>query len=224
MMDFIRYIQKHDEARPTVMEVILAYPGFHIMALFHRPAHFLWNLNLRALARFWAYIGRFLTGIEIHPAAQIGKNLFIDHGTGVVIGQTAIIGDNCFLYHGVTLGSRGKSVPGARRHPQIGNHVVIGAGAQVLGAVTVGDNSKIGSGSVVTTDIPANCIAVGNPARLMKMPDNPDECAYGLPEGEIPDVLNNKMEGLVKEMESLRSFVEAGRKKIPDEYSGPGGI
>lgn len=205
MIKFIRSIQRRDEAHPTAMEVILAYPGFHIMTIFHPVAHFLWGINLRAIARLWAYIGRFFTGIEIHPAAKIGKNLFIDHGTATVIGQTAIIGDNCTLYHGVTLGGRGDGKHGEKRHPAIGYNVVIGAGAQVLGPITIGDNAKIGANAVVTVDIPAGATAIGNPARLAgTVPVPTDPCAYGLPGGDIPDPLAAKIEQLCRDMEEIR--------------------
>ena len=215
MMDFIRHIQARDDARPTVMEVILAYPGFHIMTVFHPPAHALWKMNLRALARFWSYAGRAFTGIEIHPAAVIGKNLFIDHGTGVVIGQTAVVGDGCLLYHGVTLGGRGGHPPGARRHPALGSNVTVGAGAQLLGPITVGDGAKIGANAVVTADVPAGVTAVGNPARLVGKIEA---------DADIPDPVAAMVEGLSKELTALRSFVEANRKKKPEEYSGPVGI
>ncbi|GEM_PF-1368731 len=212
-------IRARDEARPTVMEVILAYPGFHIMVVFHPVASFLWRYNLRALARFWAYVGRFVTGIEIHPAAKIGRNFFIDHGTGVVIGETAIIGDECRIYHGVTLGGRGGpsvpdgdaalpnvngtdsslrangATPSPRRHPHIGCHVTIGAGAQVLGPITVEDHAKIGAGAVVTKDVPCGATAIGNPANIVKRPTD-GECPYGLPEGETPDPLAARIAAL----------------------------
>lgn len=180
---FIRSIQLRDEAKPTFFEVVLAYPGFHIMTLFHPVAHVLWLLKLRALARFWAYIGRFITGIEIHPGATIGRNLFIDHGTGVVIGQTAVIGDDCRLYHNVTLGGKGHMIEG-RRHPRIGHHVTIGAGATVLGPIHVQDHAKIGANALVVIDVPASMTAIGNPARLVGAPPS-DESCYGLPDDPV---------------------------------------
>lgn len=184
MLSFIRSIQERDEAQPTTFEVILAYPGFHIMTLFHPVAHLLWRYHFKALARFWAYVGRFITGIEIHPGAQIGKNLFIDHGTGVVIGQTAIIGDDCRFYHNVTLGGKGETRDD-RRHPHVGNHVTIGAGATVLGPVHLQDHAKVGANALVVIDVPAHMTAIGNPARLIGTPPN-DHACYGLPDGDLP--------------------------------------
>lgn len=165
MMSLIESIQRRDPARPTMFEVVLAYPGFHILILFHPVAKFLWQFELRALARFWANIGRILTGIEIHPQAQIGKNLFIDHGMGVVIGQTAVIGDDCTIYHGVTLGGKGD---GEKRHATVGNRVMIGAGAHLIGPIVIGNDVKIGAGSVVLKDVPAGTTAVGNPAHAIR--------------------------------------------------------
>lgn len=202
-MSLIESIQERDPAAPTLWEVVLAYPGFHVMTLFHPLASYLWKGNLRSLARFWANIGRIFTGIEIHPQAKIGKNLFIDHGTGVVIGQTAIIGDNCTIYHGVTLGGKGDAVHGEKRHPTIGNNVVIGSGAQVLGAITVGDNARIGANSVVTGDVEAETTMVGNPARAIKKPAV-GACAYGLPEGECEDPVAEKLHDLEEEIDTLK--------------------
>ncbi len=162
----IQSIRDRDPANPTVAEVVLCYPGFHILALFHPLAQWLWNHDLHTLARLWAHIGRCATGIEIHPQAKIGRNLFIDHGMGVVIGQTATIGDNVTIYHGVTLGGKGASTSG-KRHPDIGDNVVIGAGAQVLGAIHIGDNSAIGANSVVTADVPEGVTVIGIPARIV---------------------------------------------------------
>ncbi|HTK83465.1 MAG TPA: serine O-acetyltransferase EpsC [Patescibacteria group bacterium] len=217
-MNLLQSIRERDEAKPTAMEVILAYPGFHIMTLFHPLAHWLWGANLRALARFWSYVGRFITGIEIHPGASIGKNLFIDHGTGVVIGQTAIIGDNCRLYHNVTLGGRGGEMHGGRRHPKLGNDVVIGAGAQVLGAVTISDGAYVGSASMVTIDVPPGMAAIGNPARLIA---KKGVGAYGIVEGDIPDPLVSTIERMHKEMEVIKGALDSMKRARPKEYSGP---
>ena len=164
-MSFIQSIQKRDPADPSVFEIILSYPGFHIMTLFHPLASLLWHLKLRALARFWAHIGRLLTGIEIHPQAYIGKNCFIDHGMGVVIGQTSVIGDNCLIYQGVTLG--GKGWDDKRRHPVIGNNVMIGAHAQIIGPIRIGDSAHIGAGAVVLHDVAMGDTVAGNPAKIV---------------------------------------------------------
>lgn len=155
---------ERDPAARTTWEIITTYPGVHALLL-HRFSHWLWNLRLRWLARFSSHLGRFLTGIEIHPGATIGRRVFIDHGMGVVIGETAVIGDDCTLYHGVTLG--GTSWKKGKRHPTLERGVVIGAGAKVLGPITVGANAKIGSNAVVVKDVPADATAVGIPARIL---------------------------------------------------------
>lgn len=182
MLSLIESIQKRDPANPTFFEVVLAYPGFHVLTIFHPVAQILWGFELRALARFWSNIGRILTGIEIHPQAQIGKNLFIDHGMSVVIGQTAEIGDDCTIYQAVTLGGKGNVLDGEKRHPTIGNNVVIGAGAQVLGNITIGDNARIGAGSVVTKDVETGMTVAGNPARALGHAQPSCSCAYGFPD------------------------------------------
>ena len=153
-----------DPAARSAWEVITCYPGFHAL-LFHRLSHRLWRGGLKWLARFVSHIGRWLTGIEIHPGATIGRRFFIDHGMGVVIGETALIGDDCTLYHGVTLG--GTSWNKGKRHPTLGKGVVVGAGAKILGPVTIGDGAKVGSNAVVVKDVPARATAVGIPARIL---------------------------------------------------------
>ncbi len=154
-----------DPAARNVFEVLTAYPGMHAV-LFHRINHALWNRGLKWLARFLSSTARWLTGIEIHPGAKIGRRFFIDHGMGVVIGETAEIGDDCTLYQGVTLG--GTSWNKGKRHPTLGNNVVIGAGAKVLGPFKVGDNARIGSNSVVIKEVPANATVVGVPGRVVE--------------------------------------------------------
>ncbi len=166
-MSLLESIKMRDPAQPTTLEVILGYPGFHALTLFHPVAAFLWKMEMRGLARFWANIGRVFTGIEIHPQAKIGRNLFIDHGTGVVIGQTAVIGDDCTIYQGVTLGGKGKEGAGEPRHPTIGNNVIIGAYAQVLGNIVVGDYVRIGANAVVTKPVEDHAVMVGNPAKMI---------------------------------------------------------
>ena len=160
----IRCVFERDPAARTTWEVITCYPGFHAR-LFHRFSHRAWGWNFKWLARFVSHVARWLTGIEIHPAAMIGRRLFIDHGMGVVIGETAQIGDDVTLYHGVTLG--GTSWDKGKRHPTLGNGVVAGAGAKILGPVLVGDNAKIGSNAVVVKNVPAGATAVGIPARIL---------------------------------------------------------
>jgi serine O-acetyltransferase len=160
----IRAVFDRDPAARSTWEVLTCYPGVHAV-LFHRLAHRLWLWNLKWLARWLAHLARWLTGIEIHPGARIGRRFFIDHGMGVVIGETAEIGDDCTLYHGVTLG--GTSWNKGKRHPTLGRGVVVGAGAKILGPITVGDNAKVGSNAVVVKDVPAGATAVGIPARII---------------------------------------------------------
>jgi serine O-acetyltransferase len=168
----IQCVFERDPAARSVWEVLTCYPGFHALQM-HRFSHTLWRLKLRWLARFSSHIGRFLTGVEIHPGATIGRRVFIDHGMGVVIGETAEIGDDCTLYHGVTLG--GVSWDQGKRHPTLGKGVVVGAGAKILGPFTVGDGAKVGSNSVVVKPVPAGATVVGIPARVVEAgPAHPD--------------------------------------------------
>ncbi|MCB1784577.1 MAG: serine O-acetyltransferase [Alphaproteobacteria bacterium] len=202
MFDTLRSIQKRDPAQPTFAEVLFAYNGYHAVCL-HRMNNFIWHLGLRALARFFANLTRILTGIEIHPEARIGQNLFIDHGTGVVIGQTAVIGDNVTIYHGVTLGGVGKTgqVDG-KRHPTIDNYAIIGAGAQVLGDITVGEYAKVGANSVVTSDIPAHRTAIGIPARVIGGDDTAR--AYGMPSRQEMEDVVFTIDCIIKEMGHIK--------------------
>src|SRR5580693_9619864 len=159
-------IFRRDPAAKSVLEIVLCYPGFHAV-LVHRVAHRLNLAGVPLLPRFLSQLSRFFTGIEIHPGATIGRRLFIDHGMGVVIGETTEIGDDVLIYQGVTLG--GTSLKKEKRHPTIGNHVVIGTGAKVLGSITIGDNVKIGAGSVVVYPVPDNSTVVGVPGRVVRM-------------------------------------------------------
>ena len=161
----IRSVFARDPAARTTWEVLTCYPGVHAVIL-HRLANRLWCAQLRWLGRFVSHVARFLTGIEVHPGATIGRRFFIDHGMGVVIGETAVVGDDVTLYHGVTLG--GTSWNKGRRHPTIEDGVVIGAGAKVLGPITIGARAKVGSNAVVVKDVPAGTTAVGNPARIIE--------------------------------------------------------
>jgi len=163
--DQIISMKKRDPAARSFLEIILCYPGLHAL-FFHRVAHVLWNYKLYLIARFVSHISRFLTAIEIHPAAKIGKRFFIDHGVGVVIGETAEVGDDVFIYHQVTLGATtSKKI---KRHPTIGDGVIIGAGAKLLGPINVGKEAKIGANSVVVTDVPPGATMVGIPAKEFK--------------------------------------------------------
>lgn len=159
------YMQQ-DPAATSRISVLINYPGVHAIIV-HRLAHFFYRYKRFFLARFVSQVSRFFTGIEIHPGATIGKNLFIDHGMGIVIGETAEIGDNCTIYHQVTLGGTGKDK--GKRHPTLGDNVLVSTGAKVLGPITIGENSKIGANAVVLHDIPANSTAVGIPAKVVKV-------------------------------------------------------
>jgi serine O-acetyltransferase len=161
----IAVVFERDPAARNTWEVITCYPGFHA-TLFHRLAHCFWEMGLKWCGRIVSHIGRWLTGIEIHPGAMIGRRFFIDHGMGVVIGETAEIGDDCTLYHGVTLG--GTTWNKGKRHPTLGKNVVVGAGAKILGPITVGDGAKVGSNAVVVKDVPPGATAIGIPARIIE--------------------------------------------------------
>ena len=203
MTGLIKSIQKRDPASPTFLEVVLAYNGFHAV-VWHRFNNVLWGVGLKALARFFANIARILTGIEIHPEAKIGERLFIDHGTGVVIGQTAIIGDDVTIYHGVTLGGVGRTDQhGTKRHPTIEEGAMIGAGTQVLGDITIGKHAKVGSNSVVTTDIPDGATALGIPARVIGGDDKAR--GYGMPSRKEMDDLVTTLDCVMREMKHIRA-------------------
>ncbi|SHK50989.1 serine O-acetyltransferase EpsC [Tepidibacter formicigenes] len=161
----INVIKEKDPAAKSTLEVLFNYPGLHAI-LIHRLAHFLYKKGFFVTARIISTISRFLTGIEIHPGAKIGKRLFIDHGMGIVIGETAEVGDDVTIFHGSTLGGTGKDT--GKRHPTVGNNVIISAGAKVLGPIEIGDNSKIGANAVVLKDVPNNCTVVGIPARIVR--------------------------------------------------------
>lgn len=194
----INAVFKRDPAARNIWEVLL-YAGLHAIIL-HRIAHRLWNWNLKFAARFVSQFSRFITGIEIHPGAKIGKGFFIDHGMGVVIGETAEIGDDVLLYHGVTLG--GVSLEKKKRHPTLQNNVVVAAGAKVLGAITIGENAKIGANAVVLKDVPPNSTVVGIPGRVVmqdgqKVAEQPLNHGRGLdPEGEMLRCMLKKIEDL----------------------------
>jgi serine O-acetyltransferase len=198
----IQCILDRDPAARSAWEVLTCYPGLHAL-MFHRWSHGCWTRGLKWLGRFISHLSRWLTGIEIHPGAKIGRCVFIDHGMGVVIGETAEIGDGCTIYHGVTLG--GTSLyKGTKRHPTLGQNVVVGAGAKVLGGFTVGDGAKVGSNAVVTKPVPAGATAVGNPARIIEAESDAKReevasrmgfSAYGVTQNDDP--LSQAMRGLI---------------------------
>ncbi|WP_199616596.1 serine O-acetyltransferase EpsC [Paenibacillus alkalitolerans] len=195
----------NDPAARSTLEVILTYSGLHAIWA-HRIAHALYRSRLFGLARVVSQVSRFFTGIEIHPGARIGKRLFIDHGMGVVIGETCEIGDDVILYQGVTLGGTGKEK--GKRHPTIGNNVVIGSGAKVLGSFTVGDYSRIGANAVVLQEVPDNSTVVGNPGRIVRRNgqkvDKLDHCNISDPVMEQFRLLTQQIDGLRSELESVR--------------------
>ncbi len=207
----IQTIYREDPAAKNALEIILCYPGFHAV-LFHRLAHKLYRARLRTLARFVSQVSRFLTGIEIHPGATIGRRFFIDHGMGVVIGETAEVGDDVLLYQGVTLGGTGKET--GKRHPTIGNHVVVGTGAKVLGNIRVGDHVKIGAGSVVVRPVPDHSTVVGVPGRVVRIGGVEVEEDV-LDHGKLPDPDAGAIDDLKERVAALERLVEqlAPKKK-----------
>lgn len=202
----IQSVLDRDPAARNTLEILLCYPGLHAIWA-HRLSHWLWTHGLRLLARWLSQIVRGITGIEIHPGASIGRKLFIDHGMGVVIGETAEVGDCVTLYHGVTLG--GTSLEKTKRHPTIGDHVVIGAGAKVLGAIRVGANSRIGANAVVVKSTPPNSVVVGVPGQVVVKSTLPDEKA-DLDHGRLPDTITETLTALIKHVESLEKRVNGG--------------
>jgi len=206
----IQAAQERDPAATSALEVILAYPGFHARQL-HRLAHFLHRRRLRVPARVISHLSRTLTGIEIHPGADIGDGFFIDHGMGVVIGETSQIGDNCHLYQGVTLG--GTSTKRSKRHPTLGDNVVVGAGAKLIGAIDVGNNVRIGAGSVVVANVPDNATVVGVPGHVVAYHDPGDDTILKLPDPEW-DIIQ-RLEGRIKKLEKRIAELEKGRKREP---------
>jgi len=207
----IRTIFKRDPAARNVAEILFSYPGFHAVII-HRIAHRLWRSRMYFLGRFASHMGRFLTGIEIHPGAKIGRAFFIDHGMGVVIGETAEVGDNVTLYHGVTLG--GTTWQKGKRHPTIGSNVVIGAGAKVLGPVHIGANTRIGANSVVLNDIPPNSIVVGIPGKVVFRVEG--ERRIALDKEFMPDPQGRAIASLLErvgELESRLNRIEEAEEK-----------
>ena len=192
--------QRRDPAARSKLEILLLYAGVHAI-LYYRLAHWLHRHGLKFLARFLSQWARFWTGIEIHPGATIGRRLVIDHGTGIVIGETAELGDDCLLYQGVTLGGTGKDQ--GKRHPTLGNNVMVGSGAKVLGPLTVGDNARIAAGAVVLRAVPANSTAVGVPARIARMSGRPVYYADDVDQIHVADPLLEEIDALSRRLEAL---------------------
>lgn len=230
----IQTVFKKDPAARNIAEVLLCYPGLHALR-FHHVANFLWRHNLRLLARVISQVNRFLTGIEIHPAAKIGRRFFIDHGAGVVIGETAEIGDDVLLYQGVVLG--GTTLEKKKRHPTLGNNVVMGTGSVALGPITIGDGARIGSGSVVIKPVPPGATVVGIPGRIVTERLKP---LMDLEHGKLPDPVAEAIRVVLKEQDKLeerleklevssgivspRDELKSKRSKIEKEFSYGEGI
>ena len=210
----IRAITSRDPAARSSLEVLLLYSGLHAL-LWYRIAHWFYRHHCFFLARFFSQSGRLWTGIEIHPGAQIGRGLFIDHGSGVVIGETTVIGDNCTLYQGVTLGGTGKDK--GKRHPTLGNNVLIGSGAKILGPFTVGDNARVAAGAVVLAEVPPNSTAVGVPARIVRK-DGVRVCGE-MDQIHVKDPVSQELCRLRGEVEALAKELTA-LKAAQDEKKG----
>ena len=210
----VRAVLERDPAARSTFEVVLCYPGVHALA-FHRIAHAIWRRGWRIPARFLSQVARFLTGIEIHPAAKIGSGLFIDHGMGVVIGETAEVGENVTLLQGVTLG--GTSLKREKRHPTLGDNVVVGAGAKIIGAFKIGDGSRIGAGSVVVREVPTNSVVVGVPGRVTYRDGQRVAGGIDLDQSDLPDPVSKAIEQLVERIRSLEGELETLRKTIEEE-------
>jgi len=200
----IQSVFDRDPAARSVLEILLCYPGLHAVWA-HRTSHWLWTHNFKLLARWVSQLARGFTGIEIHPGAKIGNGFFIDHGMGVVIGETAELGDNVTLYQGVTLGGTGKEK--GKRHPTLGNHVVVGTGAKVLGNIRIGDHVKIGAGSVVVHPVPDHSTVVGIPGRVVRV--RGEVAGDELEHGRLPDPEGQAIDELAKRVEQLESRLQS---------------
>lgn len=205
-------MMQRDPAARSWLEVVLCYPGFHAI-VFHRIAHPLWTRGWKVLARWISQVGRFMTGIEIHPGARIGRSFFVDHGMGVVVGETSVIGDNVTLYHGVTLGGVAPSVDSdsqreQKRHPTLDDNVIVGSGAQVLGPIVVGHGARIGANAVVTKDVECCVTVVGIPARQVSRVEAEESFEpYGTPMGDLPDPDAQLIDGLRKQIGELKGQI-----------------
>lgn len=204
----LKSIKERDPAARNCFEIFLLYSGFHAV-VFYRVAHFFYKHNMKFIARWVSQTGRFWTGVEIHPGATIGRGLLIDHGSGVVIGETAIVGDNCTIYQGVTLGGTGKDH--GKRHPTVGNNVMIGSGAKVLGPFTVGDNAKIAAGAVVLNAVPEGATAVGVPAKIIFPGKKNTDCKpkNDLDQIHIPDPVTTELCRMRHQIEQLEAKINS---------------
>ena len=213
----VQVVFERDPAARSVWEVIFCYPGLHALWL-HRIAHWFYRHRLYFVARLISHASRWLTGIEIHPGARIGRRCFIDHGLGVVIGETAEIGDDVTIYQGVTLGGTGKER--GKRHPTLGNGVLVGVGAKVLGAITIGDNSRIGAGAVVVKPVPPNCTVVGIPGKVVIRDGR--RVGIDLNHGELPDPVSDAIQKLQDYVEELEQRVLTLERELAEVRGGAG--
>lgn len=220
LRDEFRAIRTRDPAARGALEIVLCYPGLHAVAAY-RLAHWTWRRGLKLFARWLMHLARWLTGIEIHPGASIGRRFFVDHGMGVVIGETAEIGDDCFLYQGVTLG--GTSLKPGKRHPTLDDGVIVGAGAKVLGPITLGKNARVGANAVVVRDVPAGATVVGIPARETSRSDRDREqlTAYGTPL-DVRDPNAVAMERMAAEISALRDRLAVLEEQATSGSDEPG--
>ena len=207
----IEAVFERDPAARNIVEVILTYSGLHAI-FFYRLAHFLWELKIPMLPRLISQLARFFTGIEIHPGAKIGRGLFIDHGMGVVIGETSIIGDNVTMFQGATLGGTGKEK--GKRHPTLGNNVVVGAGAKILGNIIIGDNVNIGANAVVIKDVPSNSTVVGVPGRVVRH-EGRRFSGISLDHTNLPDPIAERLEKLQETINEIEEHMECWKKGVP---------
>ena len=212
----IQAVRERDPAARSTLEVLLCYPGVHALAC-HRFAHAIWRRGWKIPARFLSHIARFFTGIEIHPAAKLGPGLFIDHGMGVVIGETAEVGENVTLLQGVTLG--GTSLKREKRHPTLGDNVVVGAGAKIIGAFKIGDGSRIGAGSVVVREVPTNSVVVGVPGRVTYRDGQRVAGGIDLDQTDLPDPVSKAIEQLIERIRALEDELETVKKKLEEEHA-----
>jgi serine O-acetyltransferase len=206
----IRTVMERDPAARSRLEVLCCYPGVHALAL-HRLGNRFWRAGWLSTGRFVSHVARFFTGIEIHPAARLGRGLFIDHGMGIVIGETAEVGENVSLLQGVTLG--GTSTRREKRHPTLQDNVTVGAGAKIIGAITIGENSRVGAGSVVVRDVPPNAVVVGVPGRVTYK-DGQRVSGIDLNMTDLPDPVSRAIEQLVDRIRSLEADLDALRKIV----------
>ncbi len=220
----ISVVMARDPAAKSKIDALISYPGVHAL-IYYRMGHWAWENGFTTLGRFISHVGRFLSGIEIHPAAKIGKGVFFDHGMGIVIGETAEVGDNVTLYQGVTLG--GTSLEGDKRHPTLEEGVIVGAGAKILGPIHVGRNARVGSNAVVVKSVMENTTVIGIPAKAVQPPvrksdqkngqkDNMDFCAYGMATDDIPDPIARSLEGMFDMVCGLKSRIEELEQELAE--------